>query len=84
MKNSVHRALINQYKRQPKVIGVRILYDLIPTTSKTVKVNVDRIFFKLINDHFAALSKMSKLFNKNNMRVNYFCNRNIKMLINDH
>lgn len=44
-----------------------------PPYSKTVKTNKGKIFLKLIRNHFAASEKMSKIFNKNNVKVSDCC-----------
>ena len=49
-----------------------------PPFSKNVKTNIARDFLQLNDKHFPPNNKLSKLFNRHNVRVNYSCNENMK------
>ena len=49
-----------------------------------VDVNVGRFFLNLINKHFPPHHKCSKIFNRDNMKINYSCMLNMKSRINMH
>ena len=48
-----------------------------PHFSKRVKTNLGKEFFKLLKYHFPKRHKMSKIFNKNMVKLSYSCCRNI-------
>ena len=48
------------------------------------KTSIGKKFFKLINRHFPNHHKMSKIFNKNTMKLGYSCCRNIGSVIASH
>ena len=52
--------------------------------NKYVLTKIGNQFLKLINKHFPQHHKFYKLFNKNNVKVNYNCTANIKNIINMH
>ena len=58
-------------KRQRKIIWFN------PPFSKSVKTNLSKEFFKLLKRHFPKRLKMSKIFNKNTVKLSYSCCRNI-------
>ena len=58
-------------KRQRKIIWFN------PPFSKSVKTNFGKEFFKLLKRHFPKRHKMSKIFNKNTVKLSYSCCRNI-------
>ena len=55
-----------------------------PPFSKIVKTNIGTMFFKLINRHFPKHHKMSKIFNKNTIKLSYCCCRNIGSVMASH
>ena len=55
-----------------------------PPFSKNVKTNIARDFLQLIDKHFPPNNKLSKLFNRHNVRVSYSCNENMRTFINRH
>ena len=55
-----------------------------PPYSKNVLTKVGNQFLKLTNKDFPRHHKLYKLFNKNNVKVNYSCMPNIKNIINTH
>ena len=55
-----------------------------PPFCESVKTNVGKIFFDLINKHFKENSSLSSLINRNNCKLSYSCMSNIKMLIQAH
>ena len=55
-----------------------------PPYSKTVKTNIGKYFFLLINRHFPPEHKFHKIFNKNTLKLSYSCMPNLKSLINSH
>ena len=48
-----------------------------PPFSKRVKRKLGKEFFKLLKRHFPKCHKMSKIFNKNTVKLSYSCCRNI-------
>ena len=55
-----------------------------PPYSKTVKTNIGKYFFLLINTLFPPEHKFHKTFNKNTLKLSYSCIPNLKSLINSH
>ena len=55
-----------------------------PSFSKYVKTNIGKKFFKLINRHFPKDHKMSKIFNKNMIKLSCGCFRNMGSVIASH
>ena len=49
--------------------------------SKSMKTNFGKEFFKLLKRHFPKRHKMSKIFNKNTVKLSYSCCRNISSKI---
>ena len=72
----------NQHKKikkgQRKIIWFNLPF------SKLVKTNIGKKFFKLINHHFPKHHKMSKIFNKNTIKLSYSCCRNMSSVIASH
>ena len=65
-------------KRQRKTIWLN------PPISKSVKTNLGEEFFKLLKRHFPKRHKMSKIFNKNTVKLSYSCCRNIRSKISSN
>ena len=55
-----------------------------PPFSKNVKTNIAHKFLQLIDKHFPPSNKLSKLFNRHTVRVNYSCNENMRSFISRH
>ena len=55
-----------------------------PPFCKTVATNLKRKFINLVRKHFTKDNPLSKLFNKNNMKISYSCMPNMKTAINAH
>ena len=68
----------NKKKRQCKIIWFN------PPFSKSVKTNLGKEFFKLLKRHFPKCHKMSKIFNKNTVKLSYSCCRNISSKISSN
>ena len=52
--------------------------------SMNVATNVGRYFLNLVNKHFPPHHKLSKILNRNNMKISYSCMPNMKSRINIH
>ena len=72
----------NQHKKIKKCQRKIIWFN--PPFSKIVKTNIGKKFFKLINRHFPKHHKMSKIFNKNAIKLSYNCCRNMGSVIASH
>ena len=55
-----------------------------PPFSKNVKTNVGAKFLKLITKHFPPSNKLSKIFNRNTLKMSYSCMNNINRIIKSH
>ena len=55
-----------------------------PPFSKNVKTNIGRKFLQLIDRHFPKGSKLSKIFNRNTVKVSYSCLPNVGAIIKGH
>ena len=55
-----------------------------PPFCESVKTNIGKIFFELMNRHFKENSNTNSLINKNNCKISYSCMSNIKNLIQRH
>ena len=55
-----------------------------PPFCKSVQTNIARRFIELVKKHFGKSNPLSKIFNKNNMRISYSCMANMKQYINAH
>ena len=52
-----------------------------PPYSQTVKTNIGKIFFHLINKHFPKSNKLHKIFNRNTIKISYSCMKNLNSII---
>ena len=43
-----------------------------------------KIFFKMLKKHFPKVNPLSKIFNKNTIKITYSCTRNMKSIISSH
>ena len=55
-----------------------------PPYSKSVATNVGKHFLKLIEKHFPKHQKLSKIFNRNTVKVSYSCLPSVKASLNKH
>ena len=55
-----------------------------PPFSLNVKTNIGKAFLKLIEKHFPKHHKLSKIFNKNSIKLSYSCMDNMAKLIQSH
>ena len=55
-----------------------------PPFNKNVNTDVGRKFLSLIDKHFSSDKELSKLFNKNNIKVSYSCMPNMEQIIKSH
>ena len=65
-------------KRKRKIIWYN------PPFSLNVKTNVGKVFFKMLRKNFPKTNPMSKIFNKNTVKISYSCTRNVKSIISGH
>ena len=68
----------NNKKCQRKMIWLN------PPFSKSVKTNLGKVFFKLLKRHFPKHHKMSKIFNKDIVKLSYSCCINISSKISSN
>ena len=52
--------------------------------SLNVKTNVGKVFFKIFRKNFPKTNPMSKIFNKNTVKISYSCTRNVKSITSRH
>ena len=55
-----------------------------PPFCQSVKTNLGKIFFQLIDKHFKGNEILNKIINKNNCKISYSCMNNIKVIIQKH
>ena len=55
-----------------------------PPFNATVKTNVGREFFKLMNTHFPRNHPLHKICNQNNVKLSYSCTSNMASIISGH
>ena len=55
-----------------------------PPCSKSLKTNIGKYFFRLLNKHFPPGHKLYKIFNKNTLKLSYSCMPNLKAKIDGH
>ena len=55
-----------------------------PPFSLNVKTNVGKLFFKILRKNFPKANPLSKIFNKNTVKISYSCTRNVKFIISSH
>ena len=72
-------------KRRRKIIWFN------PPFSLSVKTNIGKLFFKIgklffkmLKKHFPKANTLSKIFNKNTIKISYSCTRNMKSIISSH
>ena len=69
---------IKKEKRKCKIIWFN------PPFSMNVKTNVGKAFLKLLQCHFPKRDPMHKIFNRNTVKINYCCMRNMESVISSH
>ena len=72
-----YKEYFNKRNRTRKIIYFN------PPFCESVKTNIIKIFFVLINKHFKQNNSINKLIHTNNCKLSY-CMSNIKMLIQGH
>ena len=55
-----------------------------PPYSKNVKINMSKVFLKLLKKSFPASNILCKIFNKNTAKISHSCMRNINSGISSH
>ena len=65
-------------KRRRKIIWFN------PPFSLSVKNNIGKLFFKMLKKHFPKANPLSKIFNKNTIKISNSCTRNMKSIISSH
>ena len=68
----------NKVKRKRKIIWFN------PPFSLNVKTNIGKMFFKILKKHFPKSNQLSKMFNKNTIKISYSCTNNMKSIILAH
>ena len=67
-----------QRKRRRKIIWFN------PPFSLSAKINIGKMFFKMLKKNFPKSNPFSKIFSKNTIKINYSCTRNMKSIISVH
>ena len=49
-----------------------------PPYNKSLSTNIGCVFLNLLDKHFHKEHKLNKIFNRNSVKINYSCTRNIK------
>ena len=52
-----------------------------PPFSMHVSTNIGKQFLKVVNKHFTSTHRYHKIFNKNNLKISYFCMPNMKTIV---
>ena len=52
-----------------------------PLFNKSVKTNVAKIFFRLLDKHFSRTNRLYKIFNHNTVKVSYSFKENVRQII---
>ena len=65
----------NKRKTKRKIIRFN------PPFSKSIKINIGKIFLELLSKHFRKNQKMHKIFNRNAVKISYSCTKNIGSII---
>ena len=55
-----------------------------PPYNMQVKMNIDKVFLKLIKKHFPKQHKFNKIFNSNTIKISYSCTTNMENVIKQH
>ena len=68
----------NSNKRTRKIIWFN------PPFTQTVKTNVAKLFFRLLDKHFPKSHLLHKIFNRNTIKVSYSCMNNVSQIVKQH
>ena len=55
-----------------------------PPYNKGVSTNIGHVFLNLLDKHLYKEHKLTKIFNRNSVKVSYCCTRNIEHIIKNH
>ena len=61
-----------------------IYYNPIYSDSPNINTNIGKTCLKVIRKHFPKTNKLSKIFNKNTVKMSYSCMSNISSVISGH
>ena len=65
-------------KRTQKIIWFN------PPFTQTVKTNVAKLFFRLLDKHFPKSHLLDKIFNRYTIKVSYSCMNNVSQIVKQH
>ena len=68
----------NSNKRTRKIIWFN------PPFTQTVKTNVAKLFFRLLDKNFPKSHLLHKIFNRNTIKVSYSCMNDVSQIIKQH
>ena len=74
----------NQNNRETKKKRKRKNIWFNPLFSLNIKTNVGKLFFKILRKNFPKTNPLSKILNKNTVKISYSCTRNMKSIISGH
>ena len=78
------REEVDKHGKEEKKRRKRKIIWFNPRYSKNVKSNVGKQFLKLVRRHFPKGHKLSKIFNKNTLKVSCSYMRNIRSILTSH
>ena len=55
-----------------------------PPYNKALKTNLGRKFLDLVDRHFSKSNPLSRIFNRNTLKIGYSCTKNMKAIIQGH
>ena len=61
-----------------------VIYTIYTPFAQAVKTNVAKLFFRLLDKHFAKSHLLHKIFNRNTIKVSYSCMNNVSQIIKQH
>ena len=70
----------SQNNRESKKIRKRKIIWFNPPFYLNVKTDVGKLFFKILGKDFLKTNPLSKIFNKNTVKISYSCTRNMKSI----
>ena len=73
----------NRYRSRNKNRGRKVVW-FNPPYSCNVATNIGKKFLLLLDKHFSKAQKLSKVFNRNNVKVSYSSMPNFASIINSH
>lgn len=74
----------NKSKKSDKKKRKRKIIWFNPPYSRNVTTNIGKEFFKLLDRHFPKGSPLSKIFNRNTVKLSYSCMENMNNIISTH